>query len=302
MGVDNVYMPKTTSFIDFYNRFATEQICRDYLEQARWGDKHTCPRCGSYKAYKFSDGRLFKCGDCRKQFTVRVGTIFEDSKLPLQKWFLAVYLATSLKKGISSVQLAKYLGITQKSAWFMLHRIRYAIEVGNGDLLSGDVEVDETYIGGASANRAFQPVKTKEVVFGMVERKGNVKIQHVKSSGARVLLPAIQNNVKRESTIYSDQWQAYKTLGRRGYDHNVVNHSVHQYVVGNNYTQNIENVWSQLKRSVYGVYHQISPKHLQKYCSETEYRYNTRKMSDLERFEAWFPRANVKLTYKGLIR
>lgn len=294
-------MPKTTSFIDFYNRFATEQICRDYLEKARWGDTLTCPRCGSYKAYKFSDGKLFKCGDCRRQFTVRVGTIFEDSKLPLQKWFLAVYLATSLKKGISSVQLSKYLGITQKSAWFMLHRIRYAIETGNGNLLSGEVEIDETYVGGKSANRAYEAVKPKQVVFGMVERGGNVKIKHVKSSGARVLLPTIKDNVKQGSVVYSDQWQAYKTLDRRGYQHDVVNHGEQQYVVGRIYTQNIENVWSQLKRSVYGVYHQISPKHLQKYCSEVEYRYNTRKLTDIERFEAWFSRTNVKLTYKGLI-
>ncbi len=295
-------MPKTTSFIDFYNRFATEQICRDYLENARWGDKLTCPRCGSFKAYKFADGRLFKCGDCRKQFTVRVGTIFEDSKLPLQKWFLAVYLATSLKKGISSVQLSKYLGITQKSAWFVLHRIRYAVETGNGDLLSGEVEIDETYMGGKSGNHIYKPVvRNKPVVFGMVERGGNVKIKHVKSSGARVLLPEIQVNIERGSVIYSDQWQAYKTLNSRGYTHDVVNHSEHEYVVGRIYTQNIENIWSQLKRSVYGVYHQISPKHLQKYCSEVEYRYNTREMSDLERFEAWFPRANKRLTYKGLI-
>lgn len=294
-------MTQTTSFIDFYNRFATEQICRDYLEKARWGDTLICPRCGSYKAYKFSNGKLFKCGDCRKQFTVRVGTIFEDSKLPLQKWFLAVYLATSLKKGISSMQLAKYLGITQKSAWFMLHRIRYAIENGNGDLLSGDVEIDETYIGGKSANRAYEPAKPKSVVLGMVERDVRARIKHVKSSGACVLLPAVNENVEKGSVVYSEQWQAYKTLQYRGYDHAVINHGEQEYVVGRIYTQNIENVWSQLKRSVYGVYHQISPKHLQMYCNEVEYRYNTRKMSDLERFEAWFPRINTKLTYKGLI-
>ncbi|MEI7689687.1 MAG: IS1595 family transposase [Candidatus Saccharibacteria bacterium] len=294
-------MTKTTSLIDFYNRFNSEQVCRDYLEKSRWGEKVVCPHCGSYKTYKFTDGRLFKCGDCRKQFTVRVGTIFEDSKIPLQKWFLAVYLGTSLKKGISSVQLSKYLGITQKTAWFMLQRIRYAIETSDSDLLSGEVEIDETYVGGKSKNRAYAPVKTKSVVFGMVERQGNVRIKHVKSSGARILLPAIQSNIAKGSTVYSDQWQAYKTLYRRGYDHNVVNHSINEYVVGRNYTQNIENVWSQLKRCVYGVYHQISPKHLQKYCSEVEYRYNTRKMTDSERFDTWFLRINNKLQYKELI-
>jgi transposase-like protein len=139
-------MTEVKSLIDFYNKFSSEQVCRDYLEKARWGDEIVCPHCGSYKAYKYSDGRLFKCGDCRKQFTVRVGTIFEDSKISLQKWFLAVYLATSLKKGISSVQLSKYLGITQKTSWFMLQRIRYAIETGDTTKLSGEVEIDETYM------------------------------------------------------------------------------------------------------------------------------------------------------------
>lgn len=294
-------MTEVKSLIDFYGKFSSEQVCRDYLEKARWDDEIVCPHCGSYKTYKFTNGRLFKCGDCKKQFTVRVGTIFEDSKISLQKWFLAVYLATSLKKGISSVQLSKYLGITQKSAWFMLQRIRYAVESGTYNSLGGEVEIDETYVGGKSGNRAYDPVKPKAVVFGMVERDGNVKIKHVKSSGARVLLPTIQSNVKQGSVIYSDQWQAYKTLDKLGYTHDVVNHGERQYVIGRIYTQNIENVWSQLKRSVYGVYHQISPKHLQKYCSEVEYRYNTRKMTDIERFDTWFDNISKKLEYKELI-
>ncbi|MEO5950626.1 MAG: IS1595 family transposase [Candidatus Saccharimonadales bacterium] len=294
-------MAEVSSIIQFYEKFRDEQVCRDYLEQARWDGEPICPHCGSYKTYKFTNGRLFKCGDCKKQFTVRVGTIFEDSKISLQKWFLAVYLATSLKKGISSVQLSKYLGITQKTAWFMLQRIRYAIESGSYDKLGGEVEIDETYVGGKSENRAYQPAKRKEVVFGMVERDGSTTIKHVKSSGARILLPTIKENVKQGSMIYSDQWQAYKTLPYRGYQHAVVNHSEQQYVIGRIYTQNIENVWSQLKRSVYGVYHHVSPKHLQKYCSETEYRYNTRRMTDGERFDDWFGNINKRLGYKELI-
>lgn len=301
-------MAEVSSIIDFYNKFSDEQACRDYLEKARWDDKIFCPHCGSYKTYKFTNGRnagkLYKCGEkeCRKQFTVRVGTIFEDSKISLQKWFLAIYLATSLKKGISSVQLAKYLGITQKSAWFMLQRIRYAIESGSYDKLTDKVEIDETYVGGKSANRAYEAPKPKAVVFGMVERNGHAKLKHVKSSGARVLLPAIKNGIEQGSTIYSDQWRAYDTLGYRGYDHQVVNHSEQQYVNGVIYTQNIENVWSQLKRSVYGVYHHVSWKHLQKYCSETEYRYNTRDMSDFERFDHWFKNINKRIEYAALIK
>lgn len=295
-------MNSPRNLIQFYKQFATEQDCIDYLVKERWGKNTTCPRCGIMKAklYKLANGKL-KCAACRQAFSVRVGTIFEDSKIPLQQWFLAVYLATSLKKGISSVQLAKYLDITQKSAWFMLQRIRYAVSADD-DKLTGEVEIDETYMGGKSINRAFQSPKPKATVFGMVERDGSAKIEHVKSSGARVLLPAIKDGVQRGSMIYSDQWQAYKTLPYRGYQHATVNHQERQYVVGRIYTQNIENVWSQLKRSVYGIYHHVSIKHLQLYCNETAYRYNTRKMNDGERFNDWFRFADGKrLSYASLI-
>lgn len=143
-------MQDKSNLITFYEQFRDEQVCRDYLENIRWSSEITCPKCGVIgKAYKYSDGKTFKCAECRKQFTVRVGTIFEDSKLPLQKWFLAIYLATSLKKGISSIQLSKYLGITQKTAWFMLHRIRYAMKSESYDKpLGGEVEMDEPIVGG----------------------------------------------------------------------------------------------------------------------------------------------------------
>lgn len=295
-------MKNPSNLLEFYKEFATEQDCIDYLVRERWGDEVTCPRCGlmNTKLYKLATGKL-KCAACRQVFSVRVGTIFEDSKLPLQQWFLAVYLATSLKKGISSVQLSKYLDITQKSAWFMLQRIRYAVS-SDGEPLTGEIEVDETYPGGKSENRAFREPKRKPVVFGMVERGGRAKIQHVKSSGARVLLPEIGEGVTSGSTIYSDGWQAYKTLSRRGYEHHTVDHHAHQYVVGRIYTQNIENVWSQLKRSVYGIYHHVSEKHLQLYCNETTYRYNTREMNDGERFKDWFRfAASKRLKYESLV-
>src|SRR3990167_8584161 len=137
------------NLIEFQQKFGSEAVCLDYLEQARWPNERYCPHCNSTKTYKFSDGRLFKCGTCRKQFTAKVGTIFSDSKIPLNKWFMAIYLATSLKKGISSIQLSKYIGITQKSSWFLLHRIRYAVESdGKGNPLDGDVEMDEFWSGG----------------------------------------------------------------------------------------------------------------------------------------------------------
>ncbi|HET9411307.1 MAG TPA: IS1595 family transposase [Candidatus Saccharimonadales bacterium] len=293
------------NLLEFTQKFATEEACLAHLENARWGANgkdRFCPHCGSYKTYKFSNGKLFKCGDCRKQFTVKVGTIFSDSKIPLTKWYLAIYLASSLKKGVSSVQVSKYTGVTQKSAWFMLHRIRTAFESnGNGNLLRGTVEIDETYVGGKAANRAFRKPQPKATVFGVVERHGAAYIKHVKSSGSRVLLPEIAKTVEPGAQIYTDQWQAYKTLGRRGYSHGVVNHGERQYVVGARHTQTVEGLWSQFKRSIYGVYHHVSVKHLQRYCSETEYRYNTRALTDGERFEHWFGRVAGRLTYKELV-
>ena len=172
-----------------------------YLMKRRWDSGIYCPHCGSCKTYVYKDTKLFKCGDCKKQFTAKVRTIFTDSKVPLTKWFLAIYLSTSLKKGISSVQLSKYIGTTQKTAWFMLQRIRYAIEHNDGDILSGHVEVDETYVGGKP--RAYE----KGVVFGAIERGGKMKISHVKSSGVRVLISKIKKDIRRGSTVYSDQWE-----------------------------------------------------------------------------------------------
>lgn len=289
--------------IEFQQTFGTEDACLEFLATKRWGKdqkERYCPHCGSYATYAFKNGLLFKCKDCRRQFTVKVGTIFTDSKVPLAKWFLAIYLATSLKKGISSVQLSKYAGVTQKTAWFMLQRIRYAIEHSDGDILSGDIEIDETYVGGKP--RAYEKGRRKEkgVVFGAIERGGKMRISHVKSSGSRVLIPKIKEEIRRGSTIYSDQWRAYNTLSGRGYTHLSVNHGELQFVAGLTHTQNIEAAWSHFKRSLIGVYHSVSLKHLQKYCSEFEYRYNTRTMDDRERFEGWFDKTNAHLPYKKL--
>src|SRR5476651_893455 len=195
-------MEATNNLFDFYAKFSTEQACRNFLERSRWANGIICPHCGVIgKSYRFKDGRLFKCADCRQPFTVRVGTIFEDSKLPLQKWFLAIYLATSLKKGISSIQLAKYLNITQKSAWFVLHRIRKVVEdSSDGDMLGGIVEVDESYFGGAQRGigmNAKNKASNKTAVMGLVERQGNIKTYVVKNDRGENLLPHIISDVSK---------------------------------------------------------------------------------------------------------
>jgi transposase-like protein len=293
------------NLLEFQQRFATEEACLIHLEESRWGvdsAKRFCPHCGSYKTYKFKSGKLFKCGDCRKQFTAKIGTIFSDSKIPLTKWYLAIYLSGSLKKGISSVQLSKYIGVTQKTSWFMLHRIRTVFEnTDNGHMLGGGglpVEIDETYYG---KNGHKPGPSNKAAIFGMVERGGTVRTSHVKSAGARVLLPAISNNIAHGSVIYSDQARVYKSLMRRGYQHDSVNHSISEYARGVVSTNTIEGFWSHFKRTIIGTYHVVSIKHLNSYVNETAYRYNTRKFNDGERFEAWFDAAGCRMKYKELI-
>jgi len=299
-------MENTTNLFSFYEKFKDEQACRDYLADLRWNNRIICPHCGSINtSYQYKDGKLYKCKSCTKQFTVRVGTIFEDSSVSLQKWFLAIYLATSLKSGISSIQLSKYISVTQKTAWFMLHRIRKVIELEELEL-SGIVETDETYIGGKVTNRPLSKRNnddTKSVVLGLVEQSGRTKMKHVISSGARSLIPEIEKSVDKEnSKVFSDEWGSYRNLTKLGYYHNSVNHRLGEYVKGDVHTNTIEGVWSQLKRGINGIYHHVSPKHLQRYCDEYGYRYNTRGLSDFERFNDWLTfTTNKRLTYKNLI-
>lgn len=289
------------SFIDFQQQLQDEAACLTFLEEQRWKNGRFCPHCGSYETYKFKDGKLFKCQDCKKQFTVKVGTIFSDSHVPLTKWFYAIYLNTSLKKGISSIQLAKYLGITQKSAWFMLQRIRYGLEnAGRGDLLNNVVEVDETYVGGVKHGARVGPAD-KAVVFGAVERGGKARITHVKSSGTRVLIPEIQRTISPDATIFSDQYGSYLSLKRLGYAHTSVNHSKLEFARGVVHTNTIEGAWAHFKLGIAAIYLGVSKKHLQLYCSEFEYRYNTRQMTDYDRFTAWFGNCRGRVTYSKLI-
>ncbi|HUD06603.1 MAG TPA: IS1595 family transposase [Candidatus Saccharimonadales bacterium] len=298
-------MSDNISLIDFYKKFPNEQACRDFLQKARWNDNVTCPKCGVVggKIYKLKDTRLLKCATCRLPFSVKVGTVFEDSAIPLQSWFLAVYLCTSLKKGISSVQLAKYLGVTQKSAWHMLHRIRHNVNSSvDSKPLDGIVEIDETYIGGK--NPGVRGAKfDKAIVFGAVERGGRAKLTHVPTAGVRVLLPAIAKSISPKATIYSDQLGAYRTLSRRGYTHESINHSELEFARGRVHTNTIEGgVWDHLKLGLKAIYMGVSPKHLGKYCDEFAYRYSTRQLTDGQRFEKWFNHANNKqLTYKNLV-
>jgi transposase-like protein len=306
------------SLIDLLDRFNTDQVCFDYLAQLRWGDKPVCPHCNnSERIYQFKDGRNYKCSSCRKKFTVKVGTVFEGSNISLRKWFAAIYLFTSHKKGISSVQLSKDIKVTQKTAWYMLHRLRYAMEHPDYKKpLDGTIEADETYVGGKEKNRHLSKRNfnkaqgsigrsgdDKTVVFGAVQREGDVKGFVVDNAKKESLQPIIIKNVKEFSRVITDEWYAYNQLHELGFNHSTIKHSIKKYVEGDVHTNTIENFWSCLKRGLYGIYHWASKKHLQRYIEEFCYRYNHRHLSEAHRFGLLLKQSdNGKLPYATLIK
>lgn len=307
-------MQTTTDFknyTDVIKYFADEKVARQHLEEQRWGSNPACPHCGAEKPYALSDEKTYKCSnkECRKKFTVTVGTIFENTKLPLSTWFAAIYLCTAHKKGISSCQLARDLGITQKAAWFVLHRVREMLKEKAPFMLENQVEIDETFIGGKEKNKhASKKIKNaqgrstkgKTPVLGILERDGKVFAVPVKNTAPSTIQPIMVDVVKAGSTIYTDEWIGYKGLSVR-FEHRVVQHGIGEYVIGVVHTNGIEGFWAGLKRSIIGIYHQVSSKHLHRYCNEAAYRYNTRKSFDADRFNSSLTRLEGRLTHKALI-
>jgi transposase len=260
----------------FNERFLDDTTCLDYLFEQAYGDLPACPHCGVINPgyYRVRSRKCYECKDCGNQIHPLASTIFHKSSTPLKDWFYVIFLFSVAKNGVSAKEIERHLGVTYKTAWRMAKQVRLLM-LESRSPLSGVVETDETYIGGRQ--RGGKGVRDKEVVFGLVERDGNVKAEHVKSAGARVLLPRIRDGVQIGKTIYSDQAQVYKTLHRIGYFHDSVNHSIGEYGRGIVHTNTIEGFWSQLKRSIDGTYHCVSAKYLQLYLNEFVYRYNHRQ-------------------------
>jgi len=304
------------SFAEMLKVLPDEAACRNYLELILWAGEPVCPHCGckNENHYKLKSKGIFKglykCKDCRERFTVTVGTIFEGSHIDLRKWFIAVYIFSSHKKGISSHQLARDLGITQKAAWHMLGRIRYAFQLkGLTEKMDGLVQADESFFGGKNKNRHAdkkvlesqgRSVKDKTPVLGLMKTAGNLHLSVVKDTKASTLKPVIKKMVEQGSIVVTDDWHGYKGLSKE-YSHVVINHKENEYVRGVFHTNNIENFWSLLKRGIYGIYHQVSPKHLHRYCDEFAHRFNSRKIGSTERFDFSLRNTEGRLTYKALI-
>lgn len=294
---------------ELFQYFNHEDKARDFLEKMRWPDgKIICPACGVRGAYRNSDMKTYGCRDmkCRNKFTVTVGTMMENTKLPLAKWFGAIWLITAHKKGISSCQLARDLGIGQKAAWFLNHRIREMVTDKAPELLQDVVSVDETYVGGKWANMKKskrtrmqeQGIDNKIPVMGMAEREGKVRMKVI---GRDSFKDVVRKNVDKGAILVTDEHNGYTGLDKEYNGHVTINHSQLEFIRDGFTTNNVEGMFGILKRSIIGVYHQVSLNHLHRYCEEVVYRYNTRKIKDSERFMDAMNKTAGRLKYKDLV-
>ena len=268
-----------TNLLTLIDHYGTDEACRELLERLRWPNGVACPRCGSQGISELRKRPVYDCNDCRYQFSVTAGTIMHDSHLPLRKWFIAIYLMCESKKGISALQLKRTLGVAYRTSWHLCHRIREAManDPLEGPTLFGVIEVDETFVGGKATGKGRGYRGNKTIVAGAIQRDGNVRLERIPDVRRKTLHGFIRRTIKDQAeAIYTDEWAAYAGIEDSDTRHETVNHGADEWVVGDVHTNSIEGLWSLFKRSIVGSFHKVSSKHIDRYLSELEWRFNNR--------------------------
>ena len=264
---------------EFFQQFPDDETCLNHLFEVRFGQGHVCPSCKrSAKWYRIRKEPAFSCQWCGHHLHPMAGSLFEDTRTPLQDWFYAIYLFTTSRHGVPAKELQRQLGVTYKTAWRMGHEIRKHMAAVDGDEpLSGTIEIDDVLVGGHRPGKPGRGAAGKTLMIGMIERDGEVTAKVIPNARKRTVQPIIEAGVEKGSTVYSDELKSYDGLAAKGYAHETVNHGRGEYVRGDCHTNTIEGYWSRLKNSIRGTHVHVSGKHLQKYAGEFEYRYNRRK-------------------------
>jgi len=308
MHINFTHFKSEISLMDYFD---TEAKCKAAIAQQRWGNgEAVCPYCGSTHTHLCKSGRYI-CKGCQRKFSVTVGTIFENTKVSLRRWFLAMYKVASTKKGVSSHQLARDIEVTQKTAWFMLHKIRGLFGITDEIVLDGEVEMDEMYLGGRETNKhndkrtegtQGRSTKTKTPIFGMLQRDGKVVAIKVEDTKGATLMPIVEQFVKEGTVTYTDEASIYNNLSKKGYDHLFVNHGKREFVRSSDiHTNGIEGFWAHFKRVVFSTYHMVSKDYLSRYIDEQMYRWNTREEKSSYRFHDMFVKACKHFDYNDVL-